>query len=39
MPRLTAVSRERRVCRQIHDPDPLADLAAQARISLRAAYK
>jgi len=37
--RLTAVSRELLVCRQIQDPEPLADLAAQARISLRAAYK
>jgi len=37
--RLTAVSRERLVRRHIQDAEPLADLAAQAGISLRTAYK
>jgi len=37
--RLTAVSRELLVCRHIRDAEPLADLAAQAWISLRTAYK
>jgi len=36
---LTAVSRERFVRRHIQDAEPLADLAAQAAISLRTAYK
>jgi len=37
--RLTAVSRERLVRRHIQEAEPLADLAAQAGISLRTAYK
>jgi len=37
--RLTAVSRERLLHRHIQDAEPLADLAAQAGISLRTAYK
>jgi transposase len=37
--RLTAVSWERLVRRHIQDAEPLADLAAQAGISLRTAYK
>jgi len=37
--RLTAVSRARLVRRHIQDAQPLADLAAQAGISLRTAYK
>jgi len=37
--RMTAVSRERLVRRHIQDAEPLADLAAQAGISLRTAYK
>jgi len=36
---LTAVSRERLVRRHIQDTKPLADLAAQAGISLSTAYK
>ena len=37
--RLTAVRPERLVRRHIQDAEPLADLAAQAGISLRTAYK
>jgi len=37
--RLTTVSRERLLRRHIQDAEPLAGLAAQAWISLRAAYK
>jgi len=37
--RLTAVSRERLVHRQIQDAEPLSDLAEQAGISLRTAHK
>jgi transposase-like protein len=37
--RLTAVSRERLVRRRIQDAEPLAELAAQAGISLRTAYE
>ena len=37
--RLTAVSRARLVRRHIQDAEPLADLAAQAGISLRTANK
>ena len=37
--RLTPVSRERLVRRHIQDAEPLADLAAQAGISQRTAYK
>lgn len=37
--RLTAVSRARLVRRHIQDAEPLAELAAQAGISLRTAYK